>query len=111
MKNFIPILLFLTIICIGSARAEEPSPTRTRKTIELPPETVNLKPGNGLDRVQVHCLVCHSSNYITMQPPFTKAQWTALTAKMIKVFGAKVTDDDARIISDYLAENYGMGKQ
>jgi hypothetical protein len=45
-----------------------------------------------------------------MQPQFTKAQWTAETTKMIKVFGAQISEENAKIISDYLAENYGTGK-
>jgi hypothetical protein len=38
-----------------------------------------------------------------------KAQWEASVNKMIKVYGALI-EADAKVIADYLAGNYGMGK-
>lgn len=80
------------------------------KTIVMPRENVELNPGPGRDRVLANCLPCHSLDYIPMQPASTKAQWAASVTKMIKVMGARVTDDDARVITDYLGENYVTGK-
>jgi hypothetical protein len=45
-----------------------------------------------------------------MQPIFSKAQWTASVAKMIKVFGAPIPQEDADMIADYLSTAYGSGK-
>jgi hypothetical protein len=43
-----------------------------------------------------------------MNSPFLNAaQWTAEVTKMIKAFGAPISDDDAKAIADYLAKNYG----
>ena len=78
-------------------------------SIELPDVNILLKPGAGLDKTSTLCNICHSVDYITMQPPFPRAQWTATVNKMIKVMGAPIIDQDAKTIIDYLVTNYGTG--
>ncbi len=107
MKTLVWIIVALISIAGGLARAGEPAAPEATRAILLPPEKMDLKKGAGLERVQANCLVCHSLEYIPMQPGFTKAQWTASITKMIKVFGARISEADARIIADYLAKNYG----
>ena len=69
---------------------------------------VTLKKGAGLDVVEANCGACHSLDYIQMNSPFlTSAQWDASIAKMINVFGAPISEADARAIGDYLKANYG----
>ena len=110
MKRLFIVFLALSfiIVCLTQAMGQTAEPVK--KTITLPRENVELKQGDGLDRVLVNCLVCHSGDYITMQPKFSKAQWIAETTKMMKVFGAKISEDDAKIISEYLGEQYGTGR-
>jgi mono/diheme cytochrome c family protein len=70
--------------------------------------TVQLKPGPGLDKVEGNCSACHSLDYIQMNSPFLNAAgWNAEVAKMIKAFGAPISDADAKDIAAYLAKNYG----
>jgi sulfite dehydrogenase (cytochrome) subunit B len=69
---------------------------------------IALKKGAGLDVVEANCGACHSLDYIQMNSPFlTSAQWDASIAKMINVFGAPISEADARAIGDYLKANYG----
>ena len=69
---------------------------------------INLKPGPGLDQVVGNCGACHSLAYIQMNSPFLNATgWTTEVTKMIKAFGAPISDNDAKTIADYLAKNYG----
>ena len=76
-------------------------------TYDLPEETAVLKPGRGLDTAQSNCVACHSADYIAMQPPKKgKAFWDAEVTKMIKTYGAPITEADAKIIADYLAQTY-----
>jgi len=71
-------------------------------------QTITLKPGPGLDKVQANCSTCHSLDYIQMNSPFLNAAgWTAEVTKMIKAMGAPIGDDDAKAIIDYLTKNYG----
>jgi sulfite dehydrogenase (cytochrome) subunit B len=69
---------------------------------------VTLKKAPGLDQVEANCGACHSLDYIQMNSPFLNAtQWDASITKMIKVFGAPISEADARAIGDYLKANYG----
>ena len=69
---------------------------------------ITLKPGAGLDKVEGNCAACHSLAYIQMNSPFLNAAgWNAEVTKMIKAFGAPISDADAKAIADYLAQNYG----
>ena len=69
---------------------------------------ITLKPGPGLDKVEGNCGACHSLVYIQMNSPFLNAAgWNAEVTKMIKAFGAPISDADAKAIAEYLAKNYG----
>jgi hypothetical protein len=69
---------------------------------------IKLKEAPGLDRVEANCAACHSLDYIQMNSPFPNAAlWEAEVTKMIKAFGAPVSDADAAVILDYLKKNYG----
>lgn len=69
---------------------------------------IQLKAAPGLDKVQGNCGACHSLDYIQMNSPFLNAAgWNAEVTKMIKAYGAPISDADAKAIADYLAKNYG----
>jgi mono/diheme cytochrome c family protein len=69
---------------------------------------IELKKAPGLDKVENNCAACHSLDYIQMNSPYPNAAlWDAEVTKMIKVYGAPITDADAKAIKDYLAKNYG----
>jgi cytochrome c5 len=110
MKKFIIFFVLATVATVCFAYAQGVVTTPTQKTITLPPERVNLKPGPGMDKAATYCIICHSADYIAMQPKGTKAQWTGAVNKMIKVFGAPINEQDAKVIIDYLAATYGTGK-
>jgi sulfite dehydrogenase (cytochrome) subunit B len=69
---------------------------------------VELKKTPGLDKVEANCGACHSLDYIQMNSPFMNAAtWDAEVTKMIKAFGAPISDADAAVIKEYLKKNYG----
>jgi sulfite dehydrogenase (cytochrome) subunit B len=69
---------------------------------------IELKKAPGVEVVEVQCSACHSLDYIRMNAPFLKPEtWQAEVTKMIKTFGADISDEDARTITDYLIRNYG----
>jgi mono/diheme cytochrome c family protein len=103
MTNITPttaaLCIALLAIC-SFARAEPVS-------YDLPEETAVLRPGPGMDAAQSNCVACHSADYIAMQPPKRgKAFWEAEVTKMIKTYGAPITEADAKVIADYLAQTY-----
>ena len=66
----------------------------------------SLAPGDGGREVNVYCNVCHSPNYITMQPPLPADTWAAEVAKMQKTYGAVIPEEAAKKIVSYLQANY-----
>jgi hypothetical protein len=87
------IALFAALTVVSAAAGEEP---------------VELKKAPGVDRVEANCSACHSLDYIPMNSPFLNAAgWDAEVAKMINAFGAPIDQADAKIIADYLKNNYG----
>jgi hypothetical protein len=73
-------------------------------------ENVELKPGAGLQTVEANCTACHSLDYPRINSVFLKRQgWEAVVNKMINAFGAPIKPADAKVIVDYLTENYGTG--
>lgn len=70
--------------------------------------SVKLAPGDGVERVQANCAMCHSLDYIVMNSPFQdRAGWEKTVTKMVKVMGAPLPPEDAAAVVDYLAANYG----
>ena len=70
--------------------------------------SVALTKAPGLDKVASNCGTCHSLDYIQMNSPFmSAATWDAEVTKMIKAYGAPISDADAAAIKDYLKANYG----
>jgi mono/diheme cytochrome c family protein len=74
-----------------------------------PAEVAILKPGPGLEAAQANCGTCHSADYLSTQPTgagFGKDFWQAEVTKMIKVYGAPISEGDAKVIVEYLAAAY-----
>jgi len=68
-----------------------------------PPE---LEPGDGKGEAEGYCGMCHSTRYITMQPPLPAAAWEAEVMKMKKSFGATIPDEATSKIVRYLQAHY-----
>ncbi len=82
----------------AAAAAAPPPPDRAALVAgKLPDE-----PGRAV--VQGKCLICHSVEYVTTQR-LTPAQWQKTVDKMRK-FGAPLTDEDVKVLSDYLGRNW-----
>jgi hypothetical protein len=71
-----------------------------------PEYTPELAEGEGRSETASHCALCHSTRYITMQPPLPAATWDAEVTKMRKTFGASIPDASAALITKYLKSHY-----
>lgn len=78
------------------------------EAFKLPPETVKLKPGRGAPLANGQCLACHSADYITTQPPLSRAAWTATVVKMKEKYGATFPTNHIPALVEYLTQNYGV---
>ncbi|MDA8083035.1 MAG: hypothetical protein M0024_05190 [Nitrospiraceae bacterium] len=103
------ILLIAAVLAATSGLAFSGSADSV-KSIDLPVVKTNLADAPGKDKAEKFCSLCHSPDYITMQPKFSRAQWTGTVNKMIKAFGAPIQEEDAKVIVDYLSTAYGNGK-
>jgi hypothetical protein len=65
-----------------------------------------LAEGDGKQETQSFCATCHSTRYITMQPPLPGATWEAEVSKMMKVYGAPIPEATAKKITAYLQAHY-----
>jgi mono/diheme cytochrome c family protein len=97
-------VVFVLALAVGTAAALEKG---TVKTIEMPRVATDIKDGEGKSVTVGSCSVCHSLDYIVMQPPFTRDQWAAVVDKMRKVYKAPIDDAQAATIKEYLARQYG----
>jgi hypothetical protein len=66
----------------------------------------DLAEGEGRAETEGFCSLCHSTRYITMQPPLPAATWEAEVTKMRKTFGAPIPDASALVIIKYLQAHY-----
>lgn len=97
---------FLLLFICGAASVVHAASVK----IELPAETATLKKAPGVELATQQCLVCHSAEYIAMQPTLPRKYWEGAVAKMQQKFGAPVAPGDVAAIVDYLAKNYGAEK-
>ncbi|QRO31814.1 hypothetical protein [Chromobacterium violaceum] len=75
-------------------------------SIALPNDTAML-PDSGHPGYQAalrRCLVCHSADYIALQPDFDEARWRAVVDKMRLAFKAPIPAEEAAPIAAYLAD-------
>ena len=80
------------------------------RDITLPAETATLRssPLAGYAIARQKCGICHSADYINLQPPhMTLAQWTAEMVKMQHSYGAPIDDAQIKLLGIYLASAYG----
>jgi hypothetical protein len=82
----------------------------TDTTHSLPPETAKLKPGTGSELANANCLLCHSADYINIQPRFTRTVWKSEVIKMQQKYGAPIATNNIEALTDYLTTNYGKEK-
>ena len=76
--------------------------------IEMPAETNAFKPGTGVELANGQCLVCHSVEYVSTQPPFPRTIWAGSVKKMREKYGAAIPDDQIGPLLDYLTAHYGV---
>jgi hypothetical protein len=75
--------------------------------IELPVDTPQIKSGEHRNAVFVNCVLCHSLDYVTTQPPLSRAVWKATVLKMRATYGAPVPENQIEAIVEYLVRAYG----
>jgi cytochrome c553 len=88
----------------GSAAAEQ-TPKTPRIVLDsvhvtFPTGAQSFPKGPGSANAGV-CLVCHSADMVTTQPPLTQDTWKAEVVKMHTAFGCPVSDDRVAELAAY----------
>jgi sulfite dehydrogenase (cytochrome) subunit B len=102
MKKLFLVLTLFTLVAL-IARAGD-------RGWKLPPETTKLERGPGVELATAQCLLCHSADYISIQPPMTRAAWSATVVKMKEKYGAPILPDSTNALVNYLVKTYGTEK-
>ena len=77
----------------------------------LPPERAAFKNGPGVELAIAQCVLCHSADYISTQPPLPRATWKTTVQKMREKYGAPLPEDKVEPMVDYLVKTYGTGSK
>ena len=89
--------LFAGLICAFAAPADAADET-----------AFVLPEGEGRERVQAMCSMCHSLDYIVINSPFQdRAAWEKTVRKMVNVMGAPLPEEEVAVIVNYLALHSG----
>ncbi|RMH02758.1 MAG: hypothetical protein D6704_13650 [Nitrospirae bacterium] len=91
-------LLFLSVTPWVMA---EP-PRETPLSVTLPSDLMTFQPGPGREIAAGFCLICHSADYIYMQPPHSPQQWEEIVHKMQRAFGCPIPNDQIPTLVEYL---------
>lgn len=70
--------------------------------LNLPSDPISFQPGSGSDLASRYCLMCHSAEYVYMQPPHPHDQWMEIVNKMKTSFGCPISKEDMAPLVDYL---------
>jgi mono/diheme cytochrome c family protein len=100
-------LLAVLVIAAPWGVVAREAATKPPPVYNPPAETSRFIAGPGVEAAQKHCLACHSADYVSTQPPHMPAAfWQNEVAKMRNAYGAHLTDDDAKAVTDYLVATY-----
>ncbi len=113
MKRSLLILSALTILTgsVAIAADDKPSARKVEGTIHsiaLPNLPHELPPGPNSDVYVANCTSCHTSRYVSNQPPFPRKVWEAEVVKMVKIYGAPIDEEKQKQIIDYLVAIRGV---
>src|SRR5579859_2625476 len=100
----------------GGVVAAEPDPAGPplvlkSVSVELPTSDRAFPDGPGATEINNNCLVCHSAGMVLNQPALPAAAWAGEVHKMVSVYKAPVSDQDAAAIVAYLTRLKGAGAQ
>ena len=94
------VLCFLLTIQTQWGIAEETD--QNLLAVSLPTDPVPFQPGSGSHLASGYCLICHSAEYVYMQPLHEKETWSRIVHKMKQVFGCPIPDKQIPVLVKYL---------
>jgi hypothetical protein len=107
MNRVAGYLVGFAAIFVSCGAAARETTTKAPPAYSPPPEASRFIAAPGVELAQRYCLICHSADYVSTQPPHMPAAfWQNEVTKMRNAYGAPIPDDAAKAIADYLATTY-----
>ena len=91
-------VLVMGILNLAFADTSQQSAT----PIELPSDPYSFQPGKGSTIASGFCAICHSAEYVYIQPPHPEATWEKIVHKMKSAFGCPIPEDQIAQLVEYL---------
>ncbi|HYZ39922.1 MAG TPA: cytochrome c [Stellaceae bacterium] len=105
-RKILPLALLVVAVLAPVSGRTEPLITLKSVTVDLT-DSGRMFPGPGSDAINNNCLACHSAGMVLNQPALPKSAWQAEVTKMINIYKAPVSQEDAAAIVDYLTRTKG----
>ncbi len=103
-RTRLTILLAALSLAVSAKAGYPQMPFPLKSTsVELPNSDRTFPDSAGVETISANCVTCHSPGMILNQPNLSNAAWEGEVHKMVTVYKAPVTDEDAAIIVNYLA--------
>ncbi|MFC5454385.1 cytochrome c [Prosthecobacter fluviatilis] len=107
MKSFFAILFVIAATGFSLSAADKAAADAPDfSSFVWPAEDGSYKPGAGVELAQSLCITCHSTEYVSTQPPLPRKFWEATVKKMKEKYAAPLPEDNTALI-DYLTSAYG----
>ncbi len=104
-------MFLMVLLCVIEFGWELPANADDRNqlsTLNLPSDPISFQPGPGSDLASRYCLMCHSAEYVYMQPPHPHEQWMEIVGKMKTSFGCPISNEDMAPLADYLVSQNSL---
>ena len=98
-------IFLLVSLCVPALFWELPARGDTQEPVSilnLPPDPISFRTGPGSEIANSYCVICHSAEYVYMQPPHPRAQWVEIVKRMKMAFGCPIPDEQISPLVDYL---------
>lgn len=106
-RHILRAFLFSAIVVLGVAFGVQASDNEGSSTFTFPSDPITFQFGPGSQIATTYCLICHSAEYIYMQPPHSRERWEEIVKKMKQTFGCPIPDSDIPTLATYL---YGQNE-
>ena len=104
-RTFLPrlfVLIGCTALLLGSVLNVQAVEKKDVPSFTFPSDPITFQPGPGSHIATTYCLICHSAEYIYMQPPHSRNHWEEIVHKMKKAFGCPIPESDMPALVTYL---------
>jgi len=101
------IFVFAVFLIIAACKQNDEKKSVDKNTISPNSEFIsavetNLPDAPGAEDFKMNCVTCHSARYVQMQPQFPEKTWEKIVDRMVKNYGAPISDSLQKNIVDYL---------